>query len=118
VILGRPTNLIIGSFQAILGGLVVILAGLPHPIVISGLIVGAIVGIFGALIALVANQPPSLNPGDTFNTITPKGQPNYVTTVSVPPASDAAPVPNVAPAGVDSTPLPTDEPPVPPTTKP
>jgi|GEM_PF-4491176 len=97
MILGRPTNLIVGAFTALLGAVVVILGVLPNPIVIPSAAVGAVTLAFGALVALIANQPPSLNIGDTFTTVTPKGQPNYVTTVATPPAADQAPVPVTAP---------------------
>lgn len=93
MIFGRPTNLIVAAFQALIGAVIIVLANLVPPIDIPGAVVGAIVLAFGALIALVANQPPTLNPGDQFATATPKGQPNYVTTVATPPAADKAPVP-------------------------
>lgn len=92
MILGRPTNLIVGAFQALVGAVVIVLANLVPPIDIPGAVVGAIVLAFGALIALVANQPPTLNPGDTFHVTTPTGQPNAVTTVATPPAADKPPV--------------------------
>jgi len=97
MILGRPTNLILGAFTALLGAAVVILGVLPHPIIIPAAVVGAVTLAFGALVALIANQPPTLSPGDTYTTVTPKGQPNYVTTVATPPAADQPPVPVTAP---------------------
>lgn len=51
----------------------------------------------GSIIAVVAYQPPTLNPGDTFNIQTPTGSPNYETTVAAPPK--ASPPPVVKPEG-------------------
>jgi heme A synthase len=94
MIFGRPANLIVGAFQAVLGAVVLALGALEPPIVIPATVVAAVVIAFGAVIALVANQPPTLNPGDQFRTATPPGTPNYVTTVATPPAADAPPVPD------------------------
>ena len=104
MLFGRPTNLWLGAFSGLLGAAVVILANLAPPIVIPGAVVGAITAAVGALIAVVANQPPTLNPGDTFATKTPNGTPNYVTTVATPPAADAPPVPDVPVTPADPTP--------------
>jgi len=97
MILGRPTNLILGAFTAVLGAIVLVLASLTPPIIIPGTVVGALGIAFGAIIGLVANQPPTLNPGQTFNVTTPAGQPNVVTTVATPPAADQPPVPVIVP---------------------
>jgi hypothetical protein len=93
VILGRPINLVIAAFQSVLAVIVLILGTLVPPIVIPSAVVAGVVLAFGAVIALVANQPPTLNPGDTFQTVTAPGTPNYTTTVATPPAADAPPVP-------------------------
>lgn len=69
-----------------------ILGTLVPPIVIPSAVVAGVVLAFGAIIALIANQPPTLNPGDTFNVTTPSGQPNSVTTVATPPAADPPPI--------------------------
>jgi hypothetical protein len=61
------------------------------------IILGAVGTFLGFAVLFIANQPPTLNPGDTFKTVTPTGQPNYITTVAQPPAADAPPVP--APGG-------------------
>jgi len=87
MLLGRPTNLIVGAFTTIFGAVVVILSALPHPIEIPTVVTGAVIGAFGALVALIANQPPTLTPGDSYSIATPKGQPNYSATVAAPPAS-------------------------------
>jgi hypothetical protein len=93
MILGRPTNLIVGAFVAVFGAVVVVLAALTPPVLIPSAVVGAVTGAFGALVLLVANQAPTLNPGDTFNVKTPEGQPNYQTTVATPPKADPPPKP-------------------------
>jgi hypothetical protein len=90
MILGRPTNLILGAFTAVFNVVVLALNGQGHPIdasIVAGINIAA-----AALIGLIAYQPPTLNPGATFNVTSPGGQPNYVTTVAVPPAADPAPV--------------------------
>jgi len=94
MIWGRPTNLWLGFVTAATGMLSVALvaAGVDSTLV-ANLVGGGLVGLLGALIALVAYQPPTLSPGDTFNVETPKGFPNYQTTVATPPAADQPPVP-------------------------
>jgi hypothetical protein len=89
VILGRPTNLILGAFTAIFNVVVLALNGQGHPIdasIVAGINIAA-----AALIGLIAYQPPTLNPGQTFNVTTPAGQPAYQTVVATPPAADAPP---------------------------
>lgn len=93
MILGRPANIVLGAFTAIFNLVVLILAALVPPIVIPAVVVAGVGIAAGAIITLIANQPPTLNPGDTFTTQTAPGQPNYTTTVAAPPAPDAAPVP-------------------------
>jgi hypothetical protein len=103
--LGRPTNIWLGAFTAVLGAIVLVLAALQPPIVIPGTVVGALGIAFGAVIGLVANQPPTLNPGQTFNVTTPAGQPSFVTTVATPPAADPAPTPTPDPGPVPGQPI-------------
>ena len=86
MILGRPTQLWLGSAATIWGLIVAI--GHIDP-TIAGLGGAAI----GSVILLVAGQPPTLNPGDQFHVTTPQGQANVTTTVATPPAADAPPVP-------------------------
>ncbi len=81
MIFGRPVNLILGAFTAIFSAVVIVLAALVPPVVIPAVVVGAVNLAVGAIIALVANQPPTLNPGDTVNVTTPAGQPNITKTV-------------------------------------
>ena len=95
MLFGRPVNLWIGAFTVTFNLIVVVLAALVPPIVIPAVVVGAVGAAFGVIVALIANQPPTLNPGDTFTTKTAPGQPNYTTTVAAPPAHDAPPVPHV-----------------------
>lgn len=97
MIFGRPQNLVIGALTAVFNVVVLVLAALVPPIVIPAVVVGGVNLAVTALIAVIANQPPTLNPGDQFNTATPKGQPTYTTTVATPPAADPPPVP--APGG-------------------
>ena len=104
MILGRPTNQWLGTFTAVFGLIVLVLAALQPPVIIPGVIVGAVGIAFGAVIGLIAGQPPTLNPGQTFNVTTPAGQPNFVTTVATPPAADPAPVPTPDPGPVPTKP--------------
>lgn len=78
MILGRPTNLVLGAFTAVFNVVVLILAtqGVEiQPALIAGINLAA-----AAVISLVANQPPTLNSGDTFTVATPAGQPNVTKT--------------------------------------
>jgi hypothetical protein len=93
VIIGRPINLVVGAFSAIVNVIVLILAALVPPIIIPAVIVSGLNVAAFAVVALIANQPPTLSPGDKFNTQTAPGLPNYVTTVATPPAADKPPVP-------------------------
>lgn len=92
MIRGRPTNLWLGLITAISGaiGVTLIAAGV-DPTVVATLI-SSYTGVAGAVITVIADQPPTLNPGDTFITATPAGQPNAITTVAEPPAQDAPPI--------------------------
>jgi hypothetical protein len=97
MIAGRPTNLWLGLTTSVSGALVATLIALGFDPVVVGTLGGVWGGVLGAAILLIANQPPTLNPGDTFKTQTPAGQPSYETTVSQPPAADAPPVPGGTP---------------------
>ncbi len=81
MIFGRPVNLILGAFTAIFSAVVIVLAALEPPIVIPAVVVGAVNLAVGALIALVANQPPTVNAGDTVTVVQPGATPNTTTTV-------------------------------------
>lgn len=86
MIFGRPTNLWLGLTAAISGALAATLVFLGADPTAVATLAGVWQAVLGAVILLIANQPPTLNPGDTFRTVTPAGQPNAVTTVAVPPA--------------------------------
>lgn len=96
MIAGRPTNLWLGLATAIQGAIAVTAVTLGADAQIVATISGAWGAVFGAIILVIANQPPTLNPGDTFHITTPAGQPNYQTTVATPPAPDAPPTPDPA----------------------
>lgn len=81
MILGRPTNLVLGAFTVTFNLIVVVLAALVPPIVIPAIVVGAVGAAFGAIIALIANQPPTVNAGSTVNVVQPGATPNTTTTV-------------------------------------
>ncbi len=74
MILGRPTNLILGAFTAVFNVVVLVLASQGTPLD-SSIVAGVNVA-FGSVILLIANQPPTLNSGDKFVVQTPAGQPN------------------------------------------
>jgi len=106
LIFNRPPNLILGAFTAVFNVVVLVLASQGHPI--DPTVVAAVNLAAAAIITLIAYQPPTLNPGDTFNVTTPAGQPNVTTTVATPPAADQPPVPQtpVAPAPKPTVPNP------------
>ena len=85
MIFGRPQNLVLAAVTGVFNVIVLVLAALVPPIVIPAVVVGAVNLALAAIIAVVAYQPPTLLPGDTFTVQTPKGQPNYETTVAEPP---------------------------------
>jgi hypothetical protein len=78
MILGRPTNLWNGLVVAAVSLVSIVVMQLA-PDVDSEVVatIGAAVSLFlGTVIAIVANQPPTLNPGDQYNVVTPADQPN------------------------------------------
>ena len=79
MILGRPSNLILGAFTALFNVFVLALAAqgviLDLPFVVAINIAAA------SLIGLIANQPPTVIEGTTVKVITPRGQPNRTTRV-------------------------------------
>ena len=78
MILGRPTNLVLGAITALLN-LIVIIAG-TQGYTVTPETVAAINIAAGAIIAVVANQTPTVTQGDKVNVITPAGQDNKVIT--------------------------------------
>ena len=75
MILGRPTNLILGAFTGLFN-VVVLIANSQGGTFFTAEIVAAVNIAAGALVALVAGQAPTLNTGDKVNVITPMGEPN------------------------------------------
>src|SRR5690348_8176202 len=86
MLFGRPVNLWTGLISAAVATVGTIIgATQPAPVAQTALIVlGAVGGFLGVLVAFLANQPPTLNPGDTFHIATPSGQPNTVGVVTPP----------------------------------
>lgn len=85
MILGRPTNLWLGLVTAITAAIQVSLIALGYDAVVVGTILGAVGGVLGAAILLIANQPPTVNAGDTIKIATPAGQPNAEISATIPP---------------------------------
>lgn len=81
MILGRPTNLVLGAITALFNVLVLVLAALVPPITIPAPVVGAANLAIAALIAVIANQPPTVAAGSTVNVVQPGVTPNTQTTV-------------------------------------
>ena len=78
MILGRPTNLVLGAFTAVFN--VVILIAATQGVDITPAIVAGVNIAAAAVISLVANQPATVNEGDKVNVVTPAGQDNRVIT--------------------------------------
>ena len=77
MILGRPTNLWLGfltSATSLVALLVVTVGKVDGELVAT--VAAAVTLLEGALITLIAGQPPTLNPGDAYNVVTPTGQAN------------------------------------------
>ena len=85
MILGRPTNLWLGLVTAVVAAVQVTLITLGYDAVAVGTILGAVGGVLGAAILLIANQPPTVNEGDTVKIATPAGQPNAEIAATIPP---------------------------------
>ncbi len=81
MILGRPTNLWLGLTTAISGAIVTTLISLGYDPVVVGTLGGVWSGVLGACILLIANQPPTVNSGDTVTVQTPAGEANKTVTV-------------------------------------
>src|SRR4029077_11479179 len=71
IIFGRPVNLFLGAVTAVFNVVILVLAALEPPIIVPAVVVGAVNLAVSAVVAFIANQPPTLNPGDTFKTVTP-----------------------------------------------
>ena len=103
MILGRPQNVALGLVTALFNVVALALASQGHaidPTLYAGINIA-----LAAIITFIGYQPPTLNPGQTFNVTTPAGTPNYVTTVATPPAADPAPIPTPDPGPVPGQPI-------------
>lgn len=74
MILGRPTNLVLGAFTAVFN--VIVLIAATQNVQITPELVAGINLAAAAVISLVANQAPTVNAGSTVNVVTPNGDPN------------------------------------------
>lgn len=94
MILGRPTNLWLGLVTSALAVLQIILVNVGgFDSVLIATLLGAFGLFLGSVISLIANQPPTMEAGDSYTIQTPKGQPNYEAVVAPPPApTDPVPV--------------------------
>lgn len=96
MILGRPTNLWLGLATAIVGAIQITLVAVGFDPTLVATTGGAWGAVVGALILVIANQPPTLNPGDTFKVTTPAGQPT-ATGIVTPPQPIEVAVPDPKP---------------------
>lgn len=78
MILGRPTNLILGAFTAVFN--VIVLALGSQGTAISPELVAGVNIAAAAIITLIAGQPPTVNQGDSVKVVTPAGEPNKTIT--------------------------------------
>ena len=81
MIFGRPTNLWLGLVSAVSGAVAATAIVLGADGETVGILAGVWSAVIGACILLIANQPPTVNSGDTVNVITPPGEPNKAVTV-------------------------------------
>lgn len=65
MILGRPANLVLGALTALLNVLALTVAA--FGVKITAEYVAALNVAMASLVAVVANQPPTVNPGDTVH---------------------------------------------------
>ena len=99
MIFGRPTNLWLGLLTAIQGAISVTAVVFGADPTVVATISGAWAGVFGAIILVIANQPPTLNPGDSYVVQTAKGEANITGVVAPTPT-----VTNTPPSVTVSTP--------------
>lgn len=100
MIFGRPVNLVIGAITAVLNAIVLALAA--FGITLDGALVAAVNTAILAIIAAIANQPPTVQAGDTVRLATPPGQPNQ-TVVITPPEPITVPAPTTSQPAQDVT---------------
>lgn len=79
MIFGRPTNLWNGLVVAAVSLVSIVVMQLLPDVdsEVVATIAAAVTLFLGSAIALVANQPPTVNSGDTVKVTTPAGDPNY-----------------------------------------
>ncbi len=82
MIFGRPTNLWLGLVSALSGAIAATAIVLGADGETVGILAGVWSGVVGAVIVIIANQPPTVNSGDTVLIQTPAGAPNKPVTVS------------------------------------
>jgi hypothetical protein len=80
VILGRPTNLILGAFTAVFNVAVLVLQSQGNTTLTPELVAAVNIAA-AAVITLIAGQPPTVAEGTKVNVVTPEGQPNKVVKV-------------------------------------
>lgn len=80
MILGRPTNLILGAFTAVFNVLILVLRS--QGTLIDAELVAAVNIAAAALITLIANQAPTVNAGATVNVVNPGNLPNTTAVVT------------------------------------
>lgn len=76
MILGRPVNLWLAAFTAVLNVLVLLSIVVLDALQLAGINIAA-----AAVIGLVANSTPTVKAGSEINVVTPADEPNYTTTV-------------------------------------
>jgi uncharacterized OB-fold protein len=79
MILGRPTNLILGAFTGLFN-VIVLVSNSQGGTFFTPEIVAAVNIAAGALITLIAGQPPTVSQGDKVNVVTPAGEPDKIIT--------------------------------------
>jgi len=79
MILGRPVN----QAVALAGAIFDVIAGFNiagfNPTAVQ---IGSVNILILALMGFIAGKPPTLNPADTYNVVTPAGQPPVIRTVA------------------------------------
>lgn len=82
MIFGRPTNLWNGLVVAAVSLVSIVVMQLLPDVdsEVVATIAAAVTLFLGSAIALLANQPPTVNEGDTVNVVTPADEPNRTIT--------------------------------------
>ena len=84
MIFGRATNLWLALVAATLAFAQVVIVTLVPDVDSTAVatILGSLGGLLTVVIAFIANQPPTINQGDSVNVITPKDEPNKTVEVN------------------------------------